>query len=124
MHSALFAQEKIMPPGNQILSPATPVNKETKPLVATLHASLGQLGFVVPSTERDTQSFGNGTVHAVREFRQRFSLPDGDMLDPVAGRVMKVATAFTDGNRTVLRASIQESANAAPAGATAVELRA
>lgn len=46
--------------------------------VHELHEQLLAVGAVLDSGEQARENFGNSTVAAVRAFRQRYGLPDGD----------------------------------------------
>lgn len=82
--------------------------------VHELQEQLVAVGAVLDPGEQNATAFGASTVAAVRAFRQRYGLPDGDSVDLPTGRLMHVASVFAEsGDRVALRAAVREAAAAA-----------
>jgi Tc toxin complex TcA C-terminal TcB-binding domain/PKD domain/Putative peptidoglycan binding domain len=89
-------------------------SRNTGASVRELQTHLAGLGAVIDPGEQTAASYGPSTVAAVRAFRQRYGLPEGDGVDAPTGRLMHVASVFaaTDG-REDLRAAVRTAAAAA-----------
>ncbi len=84
--------------------------------VRELHEQLLAVDAVLDAGEQTETKFGPSTVAAVRAFRERFGLPDGDTVDLPTGRLMHVASTFADsGDRGALRTAVREAAAASAA---------
>jgi peptidoglycan hydrolase-like protein with peptidoglycan-binding domain len=97
-----------MPVLNNVLGTTTAINDQTKALTSQLHDELTKLGVGVPNAERTASGFGAGTSQAVADFRKRFGLPNGNVVDPATGVVMTIASVAADGDHASLRAAIQQ----------------
>lgn len=60
--------------------------------VAEVHASLTQLGYTIPAQEAAQQTFGPGTVSAVKSFQQAGGLPATGIIDPATQGALATAT--------------------------------
>ena len=82
--------------------------------VHELHEQLQALGAVLDPGEQTATKFGNSTVAAVRDFRERYGLAAGDTVDLPTGRLIHVASAFaSSGDRVALRAAVRAAVSAA-----------
>lgn len=82
--------------------------------VHELHEQLLVGGAVIDPGEQTATTFGSSTVAAVRAFRERHGLPDGDAVDLPTARLMHVASTFAvNGDRAALRAAVREASTAA-----------
>lgn len=97
-------------------SEVDPTSGNTDANVRELQGKLAGLGAVIDPGELGAASYGPSTVAAVRAFRERHGLPDGDTVDLPTARLMHVASAFFGATRREdVRAAIRTAAAAADA---------
>jgi hypothetical protein len=104
----------------------TPLGRnDSGPRVAELHRALLKFGAPIAQIEKSAQHFGDSTLAAVLAFRNQYGLPavvgNAAPFDASVGRLLNVAAAAADGNRSTLRIAVRESV-AAASNATAREI--
>jgi hypothetical protein len=99
------------------ISEVDPTSGNTGANVRQLQSQLAGLGAVIDPGELSAASYGPSTMAAVRAFRERHGLPDGDAVDPTTAQLMRVAAAFfgTNGRKDV-HAALRAAAAAIDAG--------
>jgi PKD repeat protein len=97
-----------MPILNLVLSPGTTSSRTSTALVYDLQVELAALGYAVALSDIDLRSFGPSTVEAVKSFRVLFGFPAGDSVDPLLGRLTRLAALAVKGNTAAIRDALQE----------------
>jgi peptidoglycan hydrolase-like protein with peptidoglycan-binding domain len=103
-----------MPPvRTTITTTSTDVPVET---IRTLQTELAALVFPVVGAEADgTSRFGTDTQARVREFQQRYGLPEAGDADAATGGVMSLsALVATESDRSPLREELKNAVNHVP----------
>ena len=112
-----------MPISNTIISPASSFGVQTRALLAELQAEIATLGYGLAAAEIDSKNFGPTTVDAVKNFRLLFGFPSGDSIDPLLGRLTRLAALAITGNAAAVRGALQEMGSMADGAPAATQAR-